>query len=547
MRFACRQDARVMSASPFLDDLQDLVDEPGIDAGHVVQPFDRYEPPECGLDLEDAVGRRDRGGLYEVVVGEHVVFALGRVAVDAEPAGLQRTRGLLQRLREGAADRHDLTDRLHLCAEHRRRARQLLECPARKLGDDVVDRRFEARGRLARDVVLHLVEAVADRELGRDLRDREARRLRRERARPRHAGVHLDDDHLPGLGLHRELHVRPAGLDPDAADARERGVAHRLVLDVGEGLGGRDRDRLAGVDAHRVDVLDRTDDHDVVGVVAHHLELVLLPPRDAALDEDLGDRARGQAALGDVLHLRRIVRDARAPAAEDERRPHDDGVPDLVRDAHRLVDGVRDARRGHVQPDLGHRDLEPLPVLGGLDRVDVGTDHLDAVRVEHSGFVQADREVEPGLASERRQQRVGSFLGDDAGDRRHVERFDVRRVGELGIGHDRRRIRVHEDDAVPLLAQHATRLRSRIVELTRLPDDDRAAADQQDRFEVVAPRHLTGPHELGELLEQVAGVVGTGTGFGVVLHAERVEVRRAHTFDVAVVEIQVRDLATLGE
>ena len=100
-----------------------------------------------------------------------------------QPAGLERAQRLLQRLGERAADRHHLADRLHLRAEHRRRARQLLERPARDLGDDVVDGRLERRRRLAGDVVAHLVEPVADRELGRDLRDREAGRLARERAR----------------------------------------------------------------------------------------------------------------------------------------------------------------------------------------------------------------------------------------------------------------------------------------------------------------------------------------------------------------------------
>ena len=226
---------------------------------------------------------------------------------------------------------------------------------------------------------------------------------------PRHARVHLDDDLLAGARVDRELHVGAAGLDADAADARERGVAHALVLDVGERLRGRDRDRLAGVHAHRVDVLDRADHDDVVGVVAHDFELVLLPADDAALDEDLRDRARGEAALGDVLHLAVVVRDAGAAPAEDVRGPHDHRVADLGRDRERLVDAVRDARRRHAQADLGHRGLEPLAVLGGADRLDARADHLDVVRVEHTGFVERDREVETGLAAERREQRVGAF------------------------------------------------------------------------------------------------------------------------------------------
>ena len=55
-----------------------------------------------------------------------------------------------------------------------------------------------------------------------------------------------------------------------------------------------------------------------------------------------------------------------------------------------------------------------------------------------------------------------------------VERLDVGRVGELRVGHDRRRVRVGEDHPVALLAQHAAGLGAGVVELAGLPDDDRA-------------------------------------------------------------------------
>ena len=52
------------------------------------------------------------------------------------------------------------------------------------------------------DVVLELVERVADGELRRDLRDRVARRLRGERARSRDAWIHLDHVEAAVLGAH---------------------------------------------------------------------------------------------------------------------------------------------------------------------------------------------------------------------------------------------------------------------------------------------------------------------------------------------------------
>ena len=58
-------------------------------------------------------------------------------------------------------------------------------------------------------------------------------------------------------------------------------AASRSVLQllVGERHHRGDRHRVAGVHPHRVDVLDRADDHRVVGDVAHHLELDLGPAR----------------------------------------------------------------------------------------------------------------------------------------------------------------------------------------------------------------------------------------------------------------------------
>ena len=232
---------------------------------------------------------------------------------------------LPERLLEGAADPHRLADRLHLRAERRVGAGELLEREARELDDDVVERRLEARRRRLRQVVRDLVERVADRELRRDLRDRVAGRLRGERRGAGDARVHLDHAQLAGLAAARELDVRAAGLDADRADHGDRGVAQLLVRLVGERHLRRDGDRVAGVDAHRVEVLDRADDDDVVAPVADHLELELVPAPHRLLDQHLADRALAQAALDLRAQLGRRGDEAAAVAAEREGRPDDRG------------------------------------------------------------------------------------------------------------------------------------------------------------------------------------------------------------------------------
>ena len=69
------------------------------------------------------------------------------------------------------------------------------------------------------------------------------------------------------------------------------------------------------------------------------------------------------------------------------------------------------------------------------------------------------------------------------------ERLDVGAVGQLRVGHDRRRVAVDEDDLEPFGAQRLARLRAGVVELARLPDDDRAGADDEDAFEIGSSGH----------------------------------------------------------
>ena len=72
-------------------------------------------------------------------------------------------------------------------------------CQRGNLDDHVIDGRLEAGRRLARDVVLDFVQAIADGELRGDLRDGESGGLRGQRGAARHARIHLHDHHAARL------------------------------------------------------------------------------------------------------------------------------------------------------------------------------------------------------------------------------------------------------------------------------------------------------------------------------------------------------------
>ena len=135
----------------------------------------------------------------------------------------------------------------------------------------------------------------------------------------------------PSTRVDRELDVAAAGVDADLADDGDADVAQPLVLAVGQRQRGSDGDGVAGVHAHRVEVLDGADDDDVVGVVAHDLELVLLPAEDRLLEEHLGRRGVLQALAADAAQVGLVVGEARPEATHGEGRPDDDGVAEVAR------------------------------------------------------------------------------------------------------------------------------------------------------------------------------------------------------------------------
>jgi hypothetical protein len=161
-------------------------------------------------------------------------------------------------------------------------------------------------------------------------------------------------------------------------------------------------------------------------------------------------------------------------------------------DGARLFEASGDARAQDVDADCLHGLLEEEAILAELDRVDRRPEGLDSVFCEDAGFVESHGEVERGLTADGRQQRVRPLLRDDRRDGVPVQGLDVGRVRELGVRHDRRRVRVHENDAVALAPQHPARLCPRIVEFAGLADHDRTRAQHENRLDVRPFRHRRG-------------------------------------------------------
>src|SRR5829696_587473 len=243
------------------------------------------------------------------------------------------------------------------------------------------------------------------------------------------------------------------------------------------------------MDAHGVYVLYGADHDDVIGEVAHDLELELFPACDAFFDEGAPHGARVEAFPDGAAKATMVLGCGPPLAAEGEARADDEGEADLLSQLLGFGDAADRAAGGHFQADAAHGLGEELAVLGFADRWNSRPQELHVEVVEYALLVELDGHVEGGLSTQGGEQGVGAFAAQYLGDGLDRQGLDVGCVRDLGVRHYGRRVGVYEDDAVTLVAQGAAGLGARVVELGGLPDHDWTRADDQDARYVVAPRH----------------------------------------------------------
>ena len=136
-----------------IDELLDLLQEPGVDLGHVVNLFDRVAAGESEADVVEAIGRRGDQSLIDQI---GIEFLLAEFL-----AGLETADGLRECVLECAADGHDFACTLHCTPNLFRYTWELLQIPAGHFHDQVIQRRLEICCSRACDAVAQLGQRFA--------------------------------------------------------------------------------------------------------------------------------------------------------------------------------------------------------------------------------------------------------------------------------------------------------------------------------------------------------------------------------------------------
>ena len=395
----------------------------------------------------------------------------------------------MERLFEGSADAHGLTHGLHGYAQGVIRTGKFFKGESRDLDHAVINGGLKRGRGFPCNVVGNLIQGVTHSQLGGHLGNGEPGGLGCKRRGSGHPRIHLHHEHFPGLGAAGELDVRSSCLHTHLPDDINGSVPHGLVFLVRQGLGRSHGNAVPGVNAHGIHVLDGTDDDHIVHPVPHQLQLILLPSDHGLLNKHGVNPACFQAFFHNLFNRFHGIGNPAPCSPQRKTGPDDDGQADFTDDLPGFFKVFYIAAGRHLQSDSFHCGLEESAVLGLADRLRVCSDHLHPVGLQHAQFGQFHGHIQPCLSSHGGKQGIGPLLIDDLFNKFRQNRLDVGAVRNQGVGHDGRRIAVHEHDLIPFFLQGFTRLCAGIIKLTALSDHNGAGSQNQHLLDIVSARH----------------------------------------------------------
>ena len=229
-------------------------------------------------------------------------------------------------------------------------------------------------------------------------------------------------------------------------------------------------------------------------LVADDLHLVFLPAEHRFLDQHFGGRRGVEAALDDLEELLAVVGDAAAGAAEgegraDDRRQADDRrAPSARRPASGRARSAASPGRSLVIASRNSSRSSALSMASAVAPI-ISTPNFSRTPILRSDSAVLSAVWPPMVGSSQRVGRAARSFSMILATISGRDRLDIGGVGQVRVGHDRRRIGIDQDDPVALVLQRLAGLGAGIVELAGLADDDRPGADDEDRLDVGALRH----------------------------------------------------------
>ena len=243
------------------------------------------------------------------------------------------------------------------------------------------------------------------------------------------------------------------------------------------------------MDSNRVNIFHITDGDGCVVTVTHDFVFNLFISLNAFFNQHLMDRRQLQGVFHDRAKGFFVSGKTASCSSQCKGRTQDDRIADLVHRCKSLFHAVRDFRGQDRLPQRLAEFFKKESVLSLLNRGTPGTQKLCSAFGQHALFFQLHGQVQTGLPADAGKDGIRTLIADDLGDIFQGQGLHIDLVRNRCIRHDRRRIRVAQNNLVALFLQGKTGLCPCIIKLCRLPDHDRARADDENFMDISSFGH----------------------------------------------------------
>ena len=243
----------------------------------------------------------------------------------------------------------------------------------------------------------------------------------------------------------------------------------------------------------RIEVFHVTDGNTVIIGITDYFIFYFFPACHTAFNQCLTDKAVFQTSVNDFIKFFFVSCNTAASTTQSISRSDDKWEANFISKFLSCTNCLNDCTFRNRLIDFLHCFFEKFAVFCPFDTFNLSAKKLDIVFCQNTFFIKVHSKVQSNLSAQRSQERIRTFFSDNTFQKFAIQRFNINTVSNINICHNCCRIAVNKHYFKIFFFESTTCLRTCIVKLCRLSNDNRAGADYEYFFNVCFFRHLSIP------------------------------------------------------
>ena len=300
--------------------------------------------------------------------------------------------------------------------------------------------------------------------------------------------VYFDNIVLEAIRVKSQLYVT-ATLNFKGTDNLQAGITKHLVFNIWQGLRWGKYDWVPCVDTNWVKIFHVTYHKSIVRGITHNFVFDFLETSDRTLNQTLCYWWQFQAIFSDFTKFFFVGTHTTTSTTKGKGRTHDNWVTNFCRKGNCFFNRIDNFRFWNRLFQIFHQLFEEVTVFGLVNGRQFCSQKLYSEFFKNTSFWQFHCHVQTSLSPKCWQEGIRTLFTKNTCDKFKRNWFNVNLICDFFISHDCRRVRVDKDNTVTFFFQGQAGLRTSVVELSSLTNDDRTRPDNHNFFNIRTFRH----------------------------------------------------------